>query len=1814
MNPFSSGAPTRRQQPSDPRHRAEISSSDDDDSDGSSEDEDEISVSKPTAPLTQQSRSPSAAPLKLSSPPLNPTSSSVPSSSQLPPQAASPYQPQTSAATFVASSLGPSLSDLAPLVATHARKNYASGFVYLLVGPVSGVPAALADMAQLGWVKYWAELTGSLLALFQVPEDMAAASYFPNPSVESIMNSEGAPSTPPPDVLKTLKSSLPRVLSLSNALSEILPFGFQPPLLHTDSPPPPTPYDICIAVNLTASNLVFLSFRSSIAANHWVTGIRLSQFEASKINHHITLRRLGSPAVTADATSEESKSEPEGVRAWRDLGLTPFKTTSVGQVKGFGTPMHFEGWVRCKVGYNTAWSLFYAVVGNVVTVGDYSDKSGSTGNLAEKKENRGSFLKLFKNKNPKRGSSNPADSNSEFSSSNNVYLVAAGGASSFRNPDISFFQSKDSYRAAPTKHLFRIENVGHAFLDYITYFSNSAIDLCEIDPTTMGLATVRDGASIPAVKISGTIISGSVPLSDKSDSASSSKTAKSFLGVSQDPRIIPSDYIQALAANTDPRPAPDFLHMVPCRVNVRGTQTELQPQSMGAAGILDALRWVTATLGTFHLEANLIGKEVELRDGDIGLTAFNPAILSLDSSSSPLVSSGYSAVGTQVGATSSRDFGILLAGVEAGKSGWGLLFLKTDEVAGLSQAPPETGATAAKTFELVLQDKKSARKSGFADKWVDAVAKGVDARIAVEKGEVLEKVKGLISWLEAQKPPQTSPRAESIPKTNRNSGAIVHDVPQAGDDQAPPPPDHPPPGKQTAVNGNESEGEDAEATGKDAETGISRPSNAIRGTDSDADPDFVKAQEKLAAPTTSGPEIVKTDLVLVAVPALQPDGTWAWQYQFANQSAVESTAGGPVQPVVPTIPKAAMALKPASKEPNGDSTDVSTEEGEESDDSSDNVSLAASMHSASKRQSVALSTRAASNLNRPSSVMSGNSAASSPMMMASQLNSTYGVGQVSPSTPASGLANRDSSVSAAKKAAMDKRSGSRLSQALAPTDAESDGEESGEGSQSDESRGSGDSDEDDEEEEGDMDGDGQQQNAMNPMMMGPGMPFLPGMLPPHMVPGMPNFPPGAAPGAPGAWPGMIPFPGLLGMPGPPPPGMAFPTQEQTEEDEKPFKIYAENSLLAQLPEKTASGALLDKSPSRSGQLATRSGPLISLPSDVKEAQEKALKMRTYELAIKSIGLGGTGQVDPSTLGLVPRPAGASFPMPGLMPKPAPPPKPKIEGGLLGEVDKWEKEREVLRRMGGFRASMMMPPPNQFMPQSRPVSSAIDSQQAMYLQQQLMQQQQQQQGMPLPNQMFPGDFGAGGYPPQMQYNQMPGPGMYNQQYPGQMPPQMMQQGQVFPGYPYSDYGFDGTEDPALAANHYALRQQWLETERIKEQQRMMERGELPNEKPNGASSGSSDVAKTRKAKQAAKGKTKKKYDSSDSEEDSEQSDDSSLTASDSDDDDDDSSDNGGGNDSGSSESSDRQSLASRRHKLSKRQSTAMLSVRSSQVGQQRAPSEHSDSPSRASSGGVPFPGMVGAGPPPQAPGMPMPGPGMQQDFNRPGMYAQYQQQQLPGSGYPYGYPGGPGPMHPQQQQNAFNDPYQAQRMPYNQPGPGMPPPSLTGAANPAAAPAGRLMGERKRPTMPMVNASEAAAAEEAERKERERERRRRLRRRGVEVEESTEEEEPEEPVPTLASVEVRAPPAPPAETRQLQEAILAASGDGEHAQIAGGKEMLEDGELDKLLERANRKKKASAPKKQSGGESSNSSSSDEEIVIIRRKKKGKSKSKKKEKHA
>ncbi|KAI9329331.1 hypothetical protein BDR26DRAFT_872634 [Obelidium mucronatum] len=1745
-----------------------------------------------------------------------------------------------------ARALGPELADLAPLVSTYSSKLYAKGYVYAM-------PAQFATGSTLGlgWAKYWAELYGSRLSLYLVPEAMAAAPYFPTPSVQLIMDSEG--STVSSKVIDSLKTSPPLNLSLSNALSEILPFGFQPPLGQSSSPPPPTPYDICIAVNTNGSNLLYLALRSSIAANHWVTAIRLSQYEASKINLYVTLRRLGSGMVTPGAESQLDASgspESDGARAWRDVGLTPFKTSSVGQVKGFGTPIFMEGWVNVRVGYAQTWQLLYAVVGNVTVAGDYdraenpSDKKKGAAQKVkseQKEQNRTSFLKIFNKKDKKENPKKPGNAGPEadIASGTNIYLAAAGGATGFKKPDLAFYESVETYRNGDAA-IFRVENVTQACFDYTSFCADNFHDLCETSSTAPA-STLEDGAHVPAVRIQGSIIGGEE--SPDSEGNRQSKSPKSFLNTAtSDPEQLLDgyDYISALKTDSDPRPKPESI--------------QFMPVIKTASDTLDPYRWITATLGTFHLEANMISREVEFREGDLGIKPFDMEVVKKgaarhvnsqnNSKSSPLA--GLSSALNSGG--SGRGFGVFQFAVETGSSGWGLLYLKTDEVAGLSQAPPETGVTAKKMFELVLGDKKAARKSGFLDKWADAVGKGVEARMLVERKEVLEKVKGLMQWLDAQK-----------------GGAGVGDVLHEGnyDYQEPGPEvdedevadEQPPQPEETVMTPtNERSLQLSDARTPLAQVPIAPPASAA-----------ASAAPALTENTVSntGPDIVKTDLVLVAVPVLQPDGTWSWQYQFANQSAVENGAG-PIQAFATQTKSGATPKSHQQKEAkddddeDGDENDDEDDEDadeddddeddddEEDDSDDDNMSLAASMHSASKRNSAAMSVSAAKLRNRQSGISlsqseGGSRSALLPgMTTANQLNSTYGIPMMGPAgvlvapgvipgsflpvaAPKSVVAGK-SPAKVLKKRVVRVRKVKKVAVKEAKDDDDEDSNDD-EGSQSEES---GDEEEEEEEfeeyeeyeEEYEEDDDQSLAGATDPHLLRNPMMMMPGFPGAAMFPQMPNMIPGTMP--------MLPFPGM--------PDMNQQLQQEQEEeelDEKKYKIYADNSLLAQLPDRTAGGVLLDKSPSRRPPGAA--GPLVSLPTDVKAAQEKALKLRNYEQAIKTIGL-GAAKNDPEAVedirqrfdGLVLPGNSAGFSLATNAQKAhVPPPKPKIEGGLLGEVDKWEKEKDALKKMGAYRASMMMPPGNQFVPPSRPVSGAdhfqrptdqfgrplsmFDPQAGMYHPMQPPPMQQHYSQGPF-GMVPPGSYAQPPYGQPNVYPPLPPPPLHQQPfgYPQQMPNQY--------AYQYSEYGHEGGwEDPSLAANHHVLRQQFLETERVKERQRMMERGELPKDyqqERNGSGSDNSSQPKNHLSKGKGKGKPSRRalYDSDDSDYDDQKPVESSGTESSDEVDDDDSEEEPivDSDDDGSSESSDRQSLASRKQKpLSNQQSTVIQSIKSARPVP-RVPSDNSDNYSRASSGGVL---LQATGALNQNPGVPIP---QQSDYQQPHMapypgMTPYQRPPIQGYNQPPLPAGGMYYQPPQAQQ--YSNDYQQNRMSYAA-GPDPQRVSYAGSShfNPMGSPqpqpqlpntlaTGReLIGERKRPTLPMRNASEAAAEEEAERKERERERRRRLRRRGIEV------EEPEEYV---ATEDVVAPPPPPVARAPIAatHSPVPTKAHEEPEVRSGGRDLLDADELDKILERAGRKKKASKKQKEVESDDGDSSSSDEEIVIVRRKKKkGKSK--------
>ncbi|KAJ3395152.1 hypothetical protein HDU84_002726 [Entophlyctis sp. JEL0112] len=1735
--------------------------------------------------------------------------------------------------------LGPYLLEAAPLAASLMAKSYTSSFVYCMPH-CDAIPLAHL-LAPTGCGKYWAELRGNMLSFFAVPDgktvrfkfisdedsasDIARAAYHPNPSVQKLMDSEGF--TVPPrrlvSAIKQANGNLPALsVSVSNAIAEIMPYGFYPPPLPSNPvQPPPTPYDVCVAVNFTGSNLAFIFLRSKIAANHFVTALRLCQYESAKINHHITLLRLASPEISIPNEVNDGSGSPvsDSLLAWRDVGLSPFKTSYAEQASARISHVGFEGWVRVRCGYSSDWRTFFAVVSNTVPKSGH-EAEVDVGNVAsfegDKPSKKGSrFMGIFEKKkdNSKRAV--------ERENSRQMQTQPQ------QQGKIAFYVDVDAFNA--NSPIFFVENVTQVLLDYATFIncSNSANNLCEIDINSCPAVSFLDDATIPAVCILGSVVGYSAANLDKMNSKESQKT---FFHA--DPMAFRSDmdYFERLRMGDDPRPMPDCVFLCPTTGGLKRSSPLFQEQYMQR---MDSLRWVVATLGAFGLESNLRSKEIALRSGDFGVLPFDGLkIFGKNIAESARASSG---VNGHRSKKPEMEYGPLRYAVEAGSSGWGLLYLSTDEVAGLSQAPPEVAWTSKKMFELVLQDKLKTRRDGYLDQWISAVNKGIQARVNVELQEVHEKVHGLIEWLEARQPGSTAgvefvskaevsdsetsssgdskseDQSDSIllsnlrPVGEANTGSATAELLQFADEITSQQKNNQDQKIVTKVSEKES------TSGTDDSNNLSSASQILDSAhiSDQSSPDDValnsqnapvsprlgagnepSAQARMNSPLLQGPEVVKTDLVLVAVPSIQPDGTWAWQYQFASQASVGSN--GQLLP--------ANITQPLEKANNASSREDS--EDESSDESSENISLADSQKRLSmakgdeRRQSVSSSSSSmATSAVHGAVVANGN-------VTAKQLNSAFGIKTSPNHTPPTAApllqrvpspivegqstqSNSGSSNSMLKVAAPSDKRRSKLVQVVNGDEDDNNSQKKSEeddededGSESEESSSS--AEEESQSEEGSEDvqpENADTQSVVNQMlvnqMMMQGMPMFPGMI----LPGMNNFIPSNM--------GMMPYPNNLPL------NMeAMPQMSQyiVEEEEKPFKIYSENSLLAQLPEKNAAGVFLDKSPSR-----RPAGPLVSLPADVKEAQEKALKQRNYEQAVKSVGL-GSGNVDQNAVEQLRQrfegvhiPGGSrSHGLGSNMAKIQQPlPKPKIEGGLLGEVDKWEKEREAVKKLGN-RSSGFFPP-------TRPVS-AMDKFGYSGQNRPMSQYYEQSAYAPVPQQLPPQQMGAPSY---MAYNhqlmqQNAGPAYVAPHHSLYMQPQMVQGGPLPPaGYGYSEYGFEPSwEDPNLQM----MRQQWLETERGKEMQRMLERNVGESGGPQSKSSnvgGKSSSGKSSKQKAASKTK-KSKVDSSESEiEESEESgtesNSSEENSSETEDEDTDS-------------SSDGKSLASRKiQKLSKRQSAVILSIKANSSPHHQKTSD-SDSASRASSGGIavnPATGVplaveyagsaYGQIPRPPHPPQAYMSLNSAQHHGAPGQY--------PNQNYPF---------------SMQSDPYQAMYPKFPQQG-------SSEAGSSGGAVRRDLIGERKRPTLPTRNVDEAAAEEEAERKERERERRRRLRRRGVAVEDSTDEENGTAPVPSQEDqpklpAEVRSPVRARSKERRKSQHEASASPKSRNMSIGrsanevkSGKGILDPEELENILKRAGKQKAAA---KEASEQQSNDSSSEEEIVIVRRKKKSGKKNK------
>ncbi|KAI8924176.1 hypothetical protein BC831DRAFT_551585 [Entophlyctis helioformis] len=300
-----------------------------------------------------------------------------------------------------------------------------------------------------------------------------------------------------------------------------------------------------------------------------------------------------------------------------------------------------------------------------------------------------------------------------------------------------------------------------------------------------------------------------------------------------------------------------------------------------------------------------------------------------------------------------------------------------------------------------------------------------------------------------------------------------------------------------------------------------------------------------------------------------------------------------------------------------------------------------------------------------------------------------------------------------------------------------------------------------------------------------------------------------------------------------------PVDYEYEESVNEFQIYGQNTLLAQMAEnqqraidRVQAGRLVNLSDKDSLELKIEKRDAL-IPQLEQQLQSQVPMFQSNSL-LERVGASG------------PRPLAQDGPLLSNI-KTEERVKPRLEGGLLGEMNRREKEREYFKKLGykatgpsggvlpaSFYPPMMMMMQGQgqgqpgMMPGMMPGMQMVPGMGMMPG----MMHPGMMQGMGMmPPQGQPGMYPYGYYPPPQGMPGQPGPsgaGNRNsaQMWPGGMgyPPQGPQG--MYPQYMYP-YGYampppDDDELPAVTQKRESVRHQWLEFERNKERQRMGER--------------------------------------------------------------------------------------------------------------------------------------------------------------------------------------------------------------------------------------------------------------------------------------------------------------------------------------------------------------------------------------------------------
>ncbi|KAI8822645.1 uncharacterized protein EV422DRAFT_524844 [Fimicolochytrium jonesii] len=270
-------------------------------------------------------------------------SSSIPKQSSL---ESSGLTASSTAAPAQPTSVSSDLDVVVALRSAQAKKKYTEGYIYKRNElSDTGHPLISGDTSELhgdrngDWTKWWAELRGTTLRLWRVPDHITQLTYTPAPTVEKTLRLELDPMA---STIATIKSGNADVIAIdvSQSVVEIFP----PNIYKTENTanPPPVPYTNFFGMSTAGSNLYYFAALSTIQSNTWVAAIRLAIFESTKINEFLALKVLKRPTFAS---------------AWKDLGVTPF--TNISAQKG---EIKYEGSLEVRSTYATKSKPYYVVI------------------------------------------------------------------------------------------------------------------------------------------------------------------------------------------------------------------------------------------------------------------------------------------------------------------------------------------------------------------------------------------------------------------------------------------------------------------------------------------------------------------------------------------------------------------------------------------------------------------------------------------------------------------------------------------------------------------------------------------------------------------------------------------------------------------------------------------------------------------------------------------------------------------------------------------------------------------------------------------------------------------------------------------------------------------------------------------------------------------------------------------------------------------------------------------------------------------------------------------------------------------------------------------------------------------------------------------------------------------------------------------------------------------------------------------------------------------------------------------------------------